>query len=138
MLIREDLLAELKTEGGRFFVVPEDFMYKLMGATELEEEAEAAVLVSRSGGELVDLETGVMTPTTIKVVRKWRVDAKGNNDAMVELRPADMGGHRFLMRGEPTQEEYILRRAKELGATGREMVPLFGKLSEEYREMTSS
>lgn len=138
MLAREDKVGELKTESGRFFVVPEEFMYELMGARDLDGEVEAGARVCEAGGELVDLDTGVMVPAKVTVVRKWRVDRDGENEAVVEIRPSDLAGHRFLMRGEPTREEYILRRAREMGVSGGAMVPFFRQFADEYRELTSS
>jgi hypothetical protein len=42
------------------------------------------------------------------------------------------------MKGEPTRDEYVLKRTKELGLNGIEVIQNLGKLHEEYKQLTAS
>ena len=138
MLMREDVENVIETNSGRYFIVPEEFLFKAMRAKGMEDELSVVRRVMEGGGDLVDLETGPMCDRKIKVVKRWRVDHDGNNEAVIEMRAADLGGHRYLMRGEPTREEYISSRIKELGLKGAEIAAKYQQLSDEYKDLTSS
>ena len=94
--------------------------------------------VLAAGGDFVNLETGEVEAEPVKIVKKYRVDVDGNNEVIVEIRAIKSTAHRFLMKGEPTRDEYVLKRTKELGLNGIDMINNLEKFHEEYKQLTAS
>jgi hypothetical protein len=94
--------------------------------------------VFEAGGDFVNLETGEVEAEPVKIVKKYKLDADGNNEVIIEIRAIKSTAHRFLMKGEPTRDEYVLKRTKELGLNGIEVIQNLGKLHEEYKQLTAS
>ena len=42
------------------------------------------------------------------------------------------------MKGEPTRDEYVLKRTKELGLNDIDLINNIEKLYEEYKQLTAS
>jgi hypothetical protein len=141
-MIREDLENKITSNCGRFFIIPVDKITKILRIKSKDEDAEQNTItkllqrIMQNGGDMVNLETGDVHKATIKVVKKWRVNNQGQNDAVIELRPAKSNSNRFLLKHEMTAEEYIKSRFKE---TGSSFDPhLCNQFSKEYQELTKS
>lgn len=141
-MIREDDYNKIKTNCGRFFIIPIEKITKIMKIKSRNEETEQRNIekllceIMDEGGDMINLETGDMTKTSIEIVKKWRVNNKGQNDAIIELRPAESDSHRFLLRHEMTAQEYINSRLKETGSAFN--AELYHQFSLEYQELTKS
>jgi hypothetical protein len=94
--------------------------------------------VLAAGGDFVNLETGEVEADPVKIVKKYRVDVDGNNEVIIEIRAIKSTAHRFLMKGEPTRDEYVLKRTKELGLNGIDLINNLEKFHEEYKQLTAS
>ena len=112
MLMREDVENVIETNSGRYFIVPEEFLFKAMKSKGMEDELSVVRRVMEGGGDLVDLETGPMCDRKIKVVKRWRVDHDGNNEAVIEMRAADLG--ELMARRPQIQEQFLVVLARRL------------------------
>lgn len=144
-MIREDEENVLNCGCGRYYIVPMDKMADLMGVPEKLDELgmdnrdfEVTRMVLDAGGDFVNLETGEVEAEPVKVVKKYRLDADGNNEVVVEIRALESNAHRFLMKGELTRDEYVSKRARELGLDGIELIKNMDRLHEEYKQLTAS
>lgn len=144
-MIREDEENVLSCGCGRYYIVPMDKMADLMGIPlTLDEfgvdnrDYDVTNKVFEAGGDFVNIETGEVEAEPVKIVKKYRVDADGNNEVLIEIRAAKSNAHRFLMRGELTREEYVSKRAKELGLDGIEVIRNLECIHEEYKQLTAS
>jgi hypothetical protein len=145
-MIREDEENVLECSCSRYYIIPMDKMADLMGIPEKldefgmdERDCEVTRKVFAAGGDFVNLETGEVNADPVKIVKKYRVDADGNNEAIIEIRAnIKSNAHRFLMKGELTREEYVFKRTKELGLNGSELIKNLEKLHEEYKQLTAS
>ncbi len=144
-MIREDEENVLNCNCSRYYIIPMDKMADLMGIPLVLDEFgmddrdyDVTHKVLEAGGDFVNLETGEVEADPVKIVKKYRVDADGNNEVIVEIRAIKSTAHRFLMKGEPTRDEYVTKRIKELGLNGIEVIQNLGKFHEEYKQLTAS
>jgi hypothetical protein len=144
-MIREDEENILNCNCSRYYIVPMDKMADLMGIPLVLDEFgmddrdyDVTRKVLASGGDFVNLETGEVEAEPVKIVKKYRVDVDGNNEVIVEIRAIKSTAHRFLMKGEPTRDEYVLKRTKELGLNGIDLINNLEKFHEEYKQLTAS
>jgi len=144
-MIREDEENILNCNCSRYYIIPMDKMADLMGIPLVLDEFgmddrdyDVTHKVLEAGGDFVNLETGEVEADPVKIVKKYRVDADGNNEVIVEIRAIKSTAHRFLMKGEPTRDEYVLKRTKELGLNGIDLINNLEKLHEEYKQLTAS
>jgi hypothetical protein len=144
-MIREDEENVLNCKCSRYYIVPMDKMADLMGMPLVLDEFgmddrdyDVTNKVLAAGGDFVNLETGEMEAEPVKIVKKYKLDADGNNEIIIEIRAVKSTAHRFLMKGEPTKDEYVLKRIKELGLNGIEVIKNLEKIQEEYKQLTAS
>ena len=144
-MIREDEENILNCNCSRYYIIPMDKMADLMGIPLVLDEFgmddrdyDVTRKVLAAGGDFVNLETGEVEAEPVKIVKKYRVDVDGNNEVIVEIRAIKSTAHRFLMKGEPTRDEYVLKRTKELGLNGIDMINNLEKFHEEYKQLTAS
>jgi len=144
-MIREDEENVLECKNSRYFIIPMDKMADLMGLPKTldefgmdEREVEVTQKILTAGGDFVNLETGEIEAEPVKIVKKYRVDSDGNNEIIIEIKAVKSTAHRFLMKGEPTRDEYTLKRIKELGLSGIEVIENIAKIHEEYKQLTAS
>ena len=144
-MIREDEENILNCNCSRYYIVPMDKMADLMGIPLVLDEFgmddrdyDVTRKVLASGGDFVNLETGEVEAEPVKIVKKYRVDVDGNNEVIVEIKAIKSTAHRFLMKGEPTRDEYVLKRTKELGLNGIDLINNLEKFHEEYKQLTAS
>ncbi len=147
MMIREDVESTITSKSGQFYILSVELLEKLTKSTN---DIDLLQKVIDGGGDLLNLELPVegsrnYTGNEVKCIKKWRVDNDGENEAIIVLQPANMKSHRFLMAHEPTLEEYINSRLKELGyslapdcGNADEAVGMLKTLQEEYQKLTSS
>ena len=144
-MIREDEENVLNCNCSRYYIIPLDKMADLMGIPLVLDEFgvddrdyDVTKKVLEAGGDFVNLETGEVEAEPVKIVKKYKLDADGNNEVIVEIRAIKSTAHRFLMKGEPTRDEYVTKRIKELGLNGIEVIQNLGKFHEEYKQLTAS
>lgn len=144
-MIREDQEAVLNCSCSRYYIVPMDKMADLMGMPlDLDDfsvdgrDMDVTNKILAAGGDFVNLETGEVEAEPVKVVKKYKIDADGNNEIVIEIKAVKSNALRFLMKGEPTKDEYVSSRAKELGLNGIEMIRNLEKMHEEYRQLTTN
>lgn len=144
-MIREDEENVLNCNCSRYYIVPMDRMADLMGIPKKLDEFgmddrdyDVTRKVLAAGGDFVNLETGEIEAEPVKIVKKYRLDADGNNEVIIEIRAVKSNAHRFLMRGEPTRDEYVVKRSKELGLNGIELIKNLENFHEEYKQLTAS
>lgn len=144
-MIREDEENILNCNCSRYFIIPMDKMADLMGIPlTLDEfgmddrDIDVTNKVLEAGGDFVNLETGEIEAEPVKIIKKYKLDADGNNEVIIEIRAVKSTGHRFLMKGEPTRDEYVLKRTKELGLNGVDLISNLENLHEEYKQLTAS
>ena len=144
-MIREDEENILNCNCSRYYIIPMDKMADLMGIPlTLDEfgmddrDIDVTNKVLEAGGDFVNLETGEMEAEPVKIVKKYKLDADGNNEVIIEIRAVKSTAHRFLMKGEPTRDEYVLKRTKELGLNGVDLISNLENLHEEYKQLTAS
>ena len=144
-MIREDEENVLNCNCSRYYIVPMDKMADLMGIPKKLDEFgmddrdyDVTRKVLAAGGDFVNLETGEIEAEPVKIVKKYRLDADGNNEVIIEIRAVKSNAHRFLMRGEPTRDEYVVKRSKELGLNGIDLIKNLEKFHEEYKQLTAS
>jgi len=144
-MIREDEENILNCNCSRYYIVPMDKMADLMGIPLTldefgmdERDYDVTHKVFEAGGDFVNLETGEMEAEPVKIVKKYKLDADGNNEVIIEIRAIKSTAHRFLMKGELTRNEYVLKRTKELGLNGIDLINNIEKLYEEYKQLTAS
>ena len=144
-MIREDEENILNCNCSRYYIIPMDKMADLMGIPLVLDEFgmddrdyDVTRKVLEAGGDFVNLETGEVEAEPVKIVKKYRVDVDGNNEVIVEIRAIKSTAHRFLMKGEPTRDEYVLKRTKELGLNGIDLINNLEKFHEEYKQLTAS
>lgn len=144
-MIREDEENILNCNCSRYFIIPMDKMADLMGIPlTLDEfgmddrDIDVTKKVLEAGGDFVNLETGEIEAEPVKIIKKYKLDADGNNEVIIEIRAVKSTAHRFLMKGEPTRDEYVLKRTKELGLNGVDLISNLENLHEEYKQLTAS
>ena len=139
-MIREDQENIINSNCSRYYIIPMDKMADLMGIPLSLDERDYDVTnkVFEAGGDFINLETGEVEAEPVKIVKKYRVDADGNNEVIIEIKAVKSTAHRFLMKGEPTRNEYTLKRIKELGLNGIEVIQNLEKIYEEYKQLTAS
>jgi len=144
-MIREDEENILNCKCSRYYIVPMDKMADLMGMPLVLDEFgmddrdyDVTNKVLAAGGDFVNLETGEVEAEPVKIVKKYKLDADGNNEIIIEIKAVKSTAHRFLMKGEPTKDEYVLKRIKELGLNGIEVIKNLEKIQEEYKQLTAS
>ena len=144
-MIREDEENVLNCNCSRYFIIPMDKMADLMGIPlTLDEfgmddrDIDVTNKVLEAGGDFVNLETGEIEAEPVKIIKKYKLDADGNNEVIIEIRAIKSTAHRFLMKGEPTRDEYVLKRTKELGLNGVDLISNLENLHEEYKQLTAS
>ena len=144
-MIREDEENILNCNCSRYYIIPMDKMADLMGIPlTLDEfgmddrDIDVTNKVLEAGGDFVNLETGEIEAEPVKIVKKYKLDADGNNEVIIEIRAIKSTAHRFLMKGEPTRDEYVLKRTKELGLNGIDLINNLEKFHEEYKQLTAS
>jgi len=144
-MIREDEENVLNCKCSRYYIIPMDKMADLMGIPLVLDEFgvddrdyDVTKKVLEAGGDFVNLETGEIEAEPVKIIKKYKLDADGNNEVIVEIRAIKSNAHRFLMKGEPTRDEYVTKRIKELGLNGIEVIQNLGKFHEEYKQLTAS
>jgi len=144
-MIREDEENILNCNCSRYYIIPMDKMADLMGIPlTLDEfgmddrDIDVTNKVLEAGGDFVNLETGEIEAEPVKIVKKYKLDADGNNEVIIEIRAVKSTAHRFLMKGEPTRDEYVLKRTKELGLNGVDLISNLENLHEEYKQLTAS
>ena len=144
-MIREDEENVLNCNCSRYFIIPMDKMADLMGIPlTLDEfgmddrDIDVTNKVLEAGGDFVNLETGEIEAEPVKIIKKYKLDADGNNEVIIEIRAVKSTAHRFLMKGEPTRDEYVLKRTKELGLNGVDLISNLENLHEEYKQLTAS
>lgn len=144
-MIREDEENILNFNCSRYYIIPMDKMGDLMGIPlTLDEfgmddrDIDVTNKVLEAGGDFVNLETGEIEAEPVKIIKKYKLDADGNNEVIIEIRAIKSTAHRFLMKGEPTRDEYVLKRTKELGLNGVDLISNLETLHEEYKQLTSS
>lgn len=144
-MIREDEENILNCNCSRYFIIPMDKMADLMGIPlTLDEfgmddrDIDVTNKVLEAGGDFVNLETGEIEAEPVKIIKKYKLDADGNNEVIIEIRAVKSTAHRFLMKGEPTRDEYVLKRTKELGLNGVDLISNLENLHEEYKQLTAS
>lgn len=144
-MIREDEENVLNCNCSRYYIIPMDKMADLMGIPLVLDEFgmddrdyDVTHKVLEAGGDFVNLETGEVEADPVKIVKKYRVDVDGNNEVIVEIKAIKSTAHRFLMKGEPTRDEYVLKRTKELGLNGIDLINNLEKFHEEYKQLTAS
>ena len=144
-MIREDEENILNCNCSRYYIIPMDKMADLMGIPLVLDEFgmddrdyDVTRKVLEAGGDFVNLETGEVEAEPVKIVKKYRVDVDGNNEVIVEIKAIKSTAHRFLMKGEPTRDEYVLKRTKELGLNGIDLINNLEKFHEEYKQLTAS
>lgn len=143
-MIREDEENVLNCSCSRYYIIPIDKMADLMGIPltldELgmdERDYDVTKKVFEAGGDFVNLETGEVEAEPVKIVKKYKIDADGNNEIIIEIKAVKSNSHRFLIKGEPTRNEYVAKRIKELGLNGIEVIENLEKLYEEYKQLTA-
>jgi len=144
-MIREDEENVLNCNCSRYYIIPMDKMADLMGIPlTLDEfgmddrDIDVTNKVLEAGGDFVNLETGEIEAEPVKIIKKYKLDADGNNEVIIEIRAVKSTAHRFLMKGEPTRDEYVLKRTKELGLNGVDLISNLENLHEEYKQLTAS
>ena len=144
-MIREDQENIINSNCSRYYIIPMDKMADLMGIPLTldefgmdERDYDVTNKVFEAGGDFINLETGEVEAEPVKIVKKYRVDADGNNEVIIEIKAVKSTAHRFLMKGEPTRNEYTLKRIKELGLNGIEVIQNLEKIYEEYKQLTAS
>ena len=144
-MIREDEENILNCNCSRYYIIPMDKMADLMGIPlTLDEfgmddrDIDVTNKVLEAGGDFVNLETGEIEAEPVKIIKKYKLDADGNNEVIIEIRAVKSTAHRFLMKGEPTRDEYVLKRTKELGLNGVDLISNLENLYEEYKQLTAS
>lgn len=144
-MIREDEENVLICDCSRYYIVPMDKMADLMGIPEKLDEfgldnrdCDVTRKVFEAGGDFVNIETGEVEADPVKIIKKYKLDADGNNEIIIEIRAVKSKAHRFLMKGEPTRDEYVAKRINELGLNGIEVIENLEKLYEEYKQLTAS
>ena len=144
-MIREDEENILNCNCSRYYIIPMDKMGDLMGIPlTLDEfgmddrDIDVTNKVLEAGGDFVNLETGEIEAEPVKIIKKYKLDADGNNEVIIEIRAVKSTAHRFLMKGEPTRDEYVLKRTKELGLNGVDLISNLENLHEEYKQLTAS
>jgi len=144
-MIREDEENILNCNCSRYYIIPMDKMADLMGIPlTLDEfgmddrDIDVTNKVLEAGGDFVNLETGEIEAEPVKIIKKYKLDADGNNEVIIEIRAIKSTAHRFLMKGEPTRDEYVLKRTKELGLNGVDLISNLENLHEEYKQLTAS
>ena len=144
-MIREDEENILNCNCSRYYIIPMDKMADLMGIPlTLDEfgmddrDYDVTNKVLEAGGDFVNLETGEIEAEPVKIIKKYNLDADGNNEVIIEIRAVKSTAHRFLMKGEPTRDEYVLKRTKELGLNGVDLISNLENLHEEYKQLTAS
>ena len=144
-MIREDEENILNCNCSRYYIIPMDKMADLMGIPlTLDEfgmddrDYDVTNKVLEAGGDFVNLETGEIEAEPVKIIKKYKLDADGNNEVIIEIRAVKSTAHRFLMKGEPTRDEYVLKRTKELGLNGVDLISNLENLHEEYKQLTAS
>jgi hypothetical protein len=144
-MIREDEENILNCNCSRYYIIPMDKMADLMGIPlTLDEfgmddrDIDVTNKVLEAGGDFVNLETGEIEAEPVKIIKKYKLDADGNNEVIIEIRAVKSTAHRFLMKGEPTRDEYVLKRTKELGLNGVDLISNLENLHEEYKQLTAS
>jgi len=144
-MIREDEENVLNCNCSRYYIIPMDKMADLMGIPlTLDEfgmddrDIDVTNKVLEAGGDFVNLETGEIEAEPVKIIKKYKLDADGNNEVIIEIRAIKSTAHRFLMKGEPTRDEYVLKRTKELGLNGVDLISNLENLYEEYKQLTAS
>ena len=144
-MIREDEENILECKNSRYFIIPMDKMVDLMGLPKTldefgmdEREVEVTQKILTAGGDFINLETGEIEAEPVKIVKKYKLDADGNNEIIIEIKAVKSNSHRFLMKGELTKDEYIKKRIKELGLNGIEVIENLEKIQEEYKQITAS
>lgn len=143
-MIREDEENVLNCSCSRYYIIPIDKMADLMGIPltldELgmdERDYDVTKKVFEAGGDFVNLETGEVEAEPVKIVKKYKIDADGNNEIIIEIKAVKSNSHRFLIKGEPTRNEYVAKRIKELGLNGIEVIENLEKIYEEYKQLTA-
>ena len=144
-MIREDEENILNCNCSRYYIIPMDKMADLMGIPLVLDEfgmddrdIDVTNKVLEAGGDFVNLETGEIEAEPVKIIKKYKLDADGNNEVIIEIRAIKSTAHRFLMKGEPTRDEYVLKRTKELGLNGVDLISNLENLHEEYKQLTAS
>ena len=144
-MIREDEENVLNCNCSRYYIIPMDKMADLMGIPLVFDEfgmddrdIDVTNKVLEAGGDFVNLETGEIEAEPVKIIKKYKLDADGNNEVIIEIRAIKSTAHRFLMKGEPTRDEYVLKRTKELGLNGVDLISNLENLYEEYKQLTAS
>lgn len=144
-MIREDEENILNCNCSRYYIIPMDKMADLMGIPlTLDEfgmddrDIDVTKKVLEAGGDFVNLETGEIEAEPVKIIKKYKLDADGNNEVIIEIRAVKSTAYRFLMKGEPTRDEYVLKRTKELGLNGVDLISNLENLHEEYKQLTAS
>ena len=144
-MIREDEENVLNCNCSRYYIIPMDKMADLMGIPLVLDEFgvddrdyDVTKKVLEAGGDFVNLETGEIEAEPVKIIKKYKLDADGNNEVIIEIRAIKSTAHRFLMKGEPTRDEYVLKRTKELGLNGVDLISNLENLYEEYKQLTAS
>ena len=144
-MIREDEENVLNCSCSRYYIIPIDKMADLMGIPlTLDEfgmdkrDYDVTKKVFEAGGDFINLETGEVEAEPVKIVKKYKIDTDGKNEIIIEIKAVKSNSHRFLIEGEPTRDEYISKRTKELGLNGIEVIENLEKLYEEYKQLTAS
>lgn len=133
-MIREDIENEFEVNHGRFFVIPYDILQKVFNIKE-KDEHDVLRKIIEAGGDMINVEVGEMSNRKIKLVKRWKVDQNGDNEAVIELRPTETSCHRFLMHHEMTCEEYINSRRKQ---ENKFTISKLMEWKEEYRQLVKS
>lgn len=133
-MIRQDLATTFENGNDSFVIISAMTLRKLMGYDQPKSFGKA---IKDNGGAIVvvDIE---LENQNLNVIKKYTVDNEGQNQTVVEIRPAKMDMGRFLMKGEPTNVEYIGKRFEELGLPQDKLKSVLGDLMEEYKEMVKS
>jgi len=144
-MIREDEEIVLNGDCSRYYIIPMEKMADLMGIPLVLDEFglddrdhDVIHKVLAVGGDFVNLETGEINAEPVKIVKKFKVDADGNNEIIIEIKGIKSNAHRFLMKGELTREEYVSKRRKELGLKDMALINNLENIYEEYKKLTES
>lgn len=102
---------------------------------------ELEVLVDKvkdAGGDIISMDISIQGEE-LQVIKKHTVNSEGQNQTILEIRPSQLDMTRFLMKGEPTSTEYVLKRIKQLGLSPAKLIEnnfaLRNGINNEYKEM---
>jgi hypothetical protein len=147
-MIRQDMDGSVSILYGSVVIISADKLQAMLGfgstddASGFDDTKGFLSAILGQGGDIINMDISTQ-PQRHEIVKKYMVNNEGENQTLVEIRPARLKMSRFLMKGEPTRSEFFNKRFKELDAlkgnmSKEQLLALSDQIDSEYRKIVES